>query len=368
MRSLSWTASVLLIALVAGGLMGCRGRTPPQDVTGSSLVFGMDRYYEDPKYNQYTGPATGKDRVLASVNGEAIRREQLDERLVGIVDLRIDEGKPTDPETMDNIRAKLLDTLISLTVERQEAIKENPPVTDEEIQKFVDGLAEDLGGMEELKKELAAAGVSDEEFGRMSKHETQVLKLRENIFNEEVPEPDDEEILEYYRNVGWPRWYNVRTRSIFIEAPLDLPPLERRQKRDEIEMLRARAVDGADFAALAQEYSEDTNTRDVGGDNGWATLSILPPPVRRALKDLAVGAVTDVVEINFPSGEEGFAIFKVIDVTRRPPNDPKVRQVLIGEIKGRKRQELYREWLIEKREDSAIQILDTRLRQILGGV
>jgi parvulin-like peptidyl-prolyl isomerase len=292
----------------------------------------------------------------------------LDERLVGILDIRITEGKPTDPETMDNIRARLLDTLISLTVERQEAIKMNPAVTDEEIQEFVDGLAEDLGGQEELKKELAAAGISDEEFRRISKHETQVLKLRETIFNEEVPDPSDEEIIEYYRNVAWPRWYNVRTRSIFIEAPLDLSPLERRQKRDMIDLLRAQAMDGADFAALAQEYSDDANTRDSGGDNGWATLSILPPPVRRALKDLAVGAVSDVVEINFPPGKEGFAVFKVTDASRRPPGDPKVRQVLIEEIKGGKRQKRYRQWLIEKREGSEIQILDTRLRQILGGV
>jgi parvulin-like peptidyl-prolyl isomerase len=367
MKNLHWIPFAALTVLVLVSVSGCRNDAQPETGMGDHLILGMDRYYEDPKYNRFTGPASGRDRVLARVNEEAIRREQLDERLVGIVDLRTAEGKPTDPETMDHIRARLLDALISLTVERQEAVRLNPEVTDEEIKEFIDELKSGLGEGENLEKELEAAGISEEEFRKISRREAQVIKLREGIFNEEVPEPSEEEVLEYYRNVAWPSWYNVRTRSVFIEAPQDLSPLERRQKRDLIEMLRARAAEGADFASLAQEYSDDENTRDSGGDNGLATLSVLPPPVRRALKDLAIGGITDVVEINFPPGKEGFAIFKVTDVSRRPASDPRVRQVLIEEIKGRKKQERYRQWLIEKRNESRIVILDTKIRQILGG-
>jgi parvulin-like peptidyl-prolyl isomerase len=250
-------------------------------------------------------------------------------------------------------------------VERQEAIRIDPEVTREEVARFRQTIEDRLGGAEKLAEELEQAGIDEKEFSRICEREAKVLKLRSTIFDEEIKEPSDAEIAAYYRDVAWPRWTDVRTRSIFVEAPLGAP-LERQKKREEIEKLRVQAIEGADFAALARQYSEDENTRENGGDNGWATMSILPPYIRRPLHDLSPGGVTDVIEVNYPKGSEGFVIFKMTDVRRRDVKDPVVRQVLVAEIKDRKRQPLYRDWLIQKRNQSKIVIRDSKIRQILG--
>ena len=57
-----------------------------------------------------------------------------------------------------------------------------------------------------------------------------------------------------------------RARHIVIK-PGEL--LSEDKARERIDALRKRIVDGADFEDLARQYSEDTNTANIGGDLGW---------------------------------------------------------------------------------------------------
>src|SRR3546814_17397248 len=41
------------------------------------------------------------------------------------------------------------------------------------------------------------------------------------------------------------------------------------QAKAKLEALRERALNGESFEELARKYSEDTATRDAGGDMGW---------------------------------------------------------------------------------------------------
>jgi len=325
----------------------------------------MDKYYADPKYSQFTGPASGRDRVLARVNGEAIRREQLDERLVGLIDLRLDAGQPVDPQTMDKVRASLLDSLVSLTVERQEALRRNIEVTPEELEAAIARFTEQQGGEELLMEALRESGIDNDEFRRLCEQEVRVRKLREAILAEPVPDPSEEDIQRYYRE-NRDKWTLVRASSIFIEAPRDLPPLERQKKRELAERVRTMAMQGTDFAELAREYSEDPDSREAGGDLGWIAWTRVAEDVRANLRGLAIGAVTDIVEIDAPQGSEGFSIFKLTGLEQPTPDHERLQTVIIAEWKNLKRQEQYRNWLVQKRNDSEIVLLDTTIRDTLG--
>ena len=66
---------------------------------------------------------------------------------------------------------------------------------------------------------------------------------------------------------------------------------------------------GADFAALAQAYSQDAFTRDRGGDLGYFPRGILTSPeVENAAFSLQPGQVSDLIQSN-----QGYHIVQVVD-------------------------------------------------------
>jgi len=77
---------------------------------------------------------------------------------------------------------------------------------------------------------------------------------------------------------------------------------------------KARAP-GADFAALAREYSDGTEAAK-GGDLGWIASYQLPKEKETALFALQAGAVSDVIEAS-----EGSYLYKVVAVEDRRPDE-----------------------------------------------
>lgn len=63
--------------------------------------------------------------------------------------------------------------------------------------------------------------------------------------------------------------------------------------------LRARIMDGEDFAELAAEYSDDVASGADGGDIGYTDGTVFPDALENALLDLEVGEVSDPVRSEF---------------------------------------------------------------------
>ncbi|NZA26711.1 peptidylprolyl isomerase [Luteimonas sp. SJ-92] len=64
------------------------------------------------------------------------------------------------------------------------------------------------------------------------------------------------------------------------------------QARARAETLRARAADGADFATLAAEHSDDAASRERGGDLGWFTAEQFGPEFGGRVASLEDGAIS----------------------------------------------------------------------------
>jgi peptidyl-prolyl cis-trans isomerase C len=71
---------------------------------------------------------------------------------------------------------------------------------------------------------------------------------------------------------------------------------------------------GASFEALAMARSTDAATRFNGGDLGYFTLDVMPPPYQAALKDARPGAVAGPFAV-----DGGFALVKVEDRRLQQP-------------------------------------------------
>lgn len=90
----------------------------------------------------------------------------------------------------------------------------------------------------------------------------------------------------------------------------------------EANSLHARLQEGADFATLARDHSDDP-TAEAGGDMGYLHAGMLSEQATAAIDKLEGGQVTPVLQIL-----EGFAIFRLDD--RVPP-----RQVTFEEARER---------------------------------
>ena len=78
--------------------------------------------------------------------------------------------------------------------------------------------------------------------------------------------------------------------------------------------IEQKLADGGDFAALAEEYSEDFGSSGVGGDLGYSSGDTFPAEFEQALAGLEVGAVSAPVET-----DAGYHIIKLLDIRGNTP-------------------------------------------------
>src|SRR5690606_26224835 len=70
--------------------------------------------------------------------------------------------------------------------------------------------------------------------------------------------------------------------------------------REQAAQLAAQARQGADFAALAREHSDDTGSKAGGGDLGWVVQDgTMVKPFEDALFALQAGEVSEPVKTQF---------------------------------------------------------------------
>jgi hypothetical protein len=133
----------------------------------------------------------------------------------------------------------------------------------------------------------------------------------------------------------------VRLRHILIQtenAPLSTstpghPALSEPEARKKLEEIRQQILSGADFAAMAKKYSEDTATAASGGDMGVLQRDKVVPAVVNAAHTLEPGQVSDILTTPY-----GLEIVQVAG--KRTKSFEEVKQALETELRQSKTEEL----------------------------
>lgn len=87
-----------------------------------------------------------------------------------------------------------------------------------------------------------------------------------------------------------------RARHVLIQADAPSEDTAALAKANEV---LAQAKSGKNFAALAQEYSEDTGSASKGGDLGWADRNVFVGPFSDAVFSMNEGEITGPVKTQF---------------------------------------------------------------------
>lgn len=114
--------------------------------------------------------------------------------------------------------------------------------------------------------------------------------------------------------------------------------------------LKTQIESGAPMATLADEYSEDTGSKGLGGDLGWNTLDNFVPEFAETARNLAVGELSDVIETTF-----GYHILRVEDVRTRDVGLDVVRNQIRNQLSRSRYSESLQIWLSELRAESYVE-------------
>ncbi len=139
----------------------------------------------------------------------------------------------------------------------------------------------------------------------------------------------------------------VHARHILLQ-PNPLRDAEATQ--DRLRELRREIREGADFAALAREHSEDPGSKNQGGDLGWKPEGAFDPAFQQALDALQPGELSPVFRSSF-----GWHVAEVLDRRERDRSDDLRRQQVRQAIFRRKVGEEFEAWSRRLRDEAYVE-------------
>lgn len=280
-----------------------RGRLHRLCISVAFVIFGYCN----------VGIAQDVQRIAAIVNDEIISIYDLENR-IRLVATTAD--LPPRRDVIRRLRPQVLRTMIDERLQLQEAASLNIRVRQREINRTISNLAR----RNRMKLDQLWALLESRQVDR-SALETQVrarlswFKLIDRKFARQVSvgrEEVEEELDRLRLQRGKPR---LRVSEIFLSV--DAPDAER-SVRLTAERLIQQIVNGANFSAIAREFSQST-TAGNGGDLGWITDSELDNELATAIAAMQPGQVSPPLRTL-----TGYHILYLID--RRIPD---VREVAV---------------------------------------
>jgi parvulin-like peptidyl-prolyl isomerase len=146
-----------------------------------------------------------------------------------------------------------------------------------------------------------------------------IEKMLDDEFRAHHVQPTDAQIQQYYEEhkdlfVKDPG--EVQIAHIAVKFPPNATDAQKKAAAEKIIKLYKDAQKSKDFAALAKQNSEDTESAAKGGDLGYFRPGVLPPVIDKMVFATPVGQLTQIVESNL-----GYSFIKVVS-RRGETNSP----------------------------------------------
>ena len=299
--------------------------------------------------------------VWATVNGQQVHRAEVQK----YYNSRMNPQQP--PGSQDealSLTLNILDELINNDILIQRAAKQGLTATDGEVEdKFTElksPFTED-----EFQRQMRDHKVSVDDIKQDIRQQLSVQKLmnREVVAKITVTDRDIADFYAQNRSQFNVTETNYHMAQIMVTPQKD--PQVRNRKNDDattdgearkkIAALLQKIQTGADFNALAMDYSEDPQTAASGGDLGFvpeSALSQSDPALKKAVLGMKPGDVSGVIQL-----KDSYRILKLVAKEtpgQRDLADPQVQQSIRDTIRNRKEQLLRAAYLASARNDARV--------------
>ena len=97
---------------------------------------------------------------------------------------------------------------------------------------------------------------------------------------------------------------------------------------ESIKNIEDKLIEGNDFVTIANEFSEDFVTKDIGGDLEYFEKDIFPPQFDEAIQGLDLNGVSEIIEL-----DDTFHILKITEKNiEKPLSEDQVKDDLMNEL------------------------------------
>jgi parvulin-like peptidyl-prolyl isomerase len=284
---------------------------PAAPAAGSPSAAAAPKGEAAPNTLQNPVPA-GVDpkKPIAKVNGTAITAEQgytIYQMNKAMIEQR---GHALNEQQDQALRAQVLQQLIGEELLFQGAGSAGIKVTPAELDGKLKELHAQAGSEENFKKIMASSGMSDAEVRTELERRLRIDAYEKTIASSKgVTEDVARKFYDENRD-GFKTPELARVQFILLKATDKDPETVRSDSKARAEEAQKKAAGGADFTALAKQYSQD-GTASKGGDVGYFPRGVMFPKFEEYAFTLAPGGVSPVFET-----PKGFNVMKVVE--RKP--------------------------------------------------
>lgn len=269
------------------------------------------------------GPVAAQDvqRIAAVVNEEVISVFDVQQRMRLLI---ASSGLPDTPETQRRIGPQVLRSLIDEALQKQEAERLNIRVTDTDMAEAITRVEQSNnippGAFEPF---LQRQGISPQ--SALDQIRTNIawqkLLSRTVVPTIEIGEDKIDDVVKRIEDNRGVTEFRVGEILLPVDNPADTGDI-----RNLAERLVQQIRDGADFRAVAQQFSK-TATAAIGGDVGWILPGELDPAIDTVITQLKVGEVSD--PLNVP---DGIMIVRLSEQRTNSPPDEGERIVQLRQL------------------------------------
>jgi len=259
------------------------------------------------------------DKVIATVGSELILLSEVEEQYA--------LTEANQGQLPPNARCVILDNLLTQNLLLNQAKLDSVLVTDEEVEVQLNARIERILSLMNNDTEQFEAyyGQSVDEVKERFREDlkAQILteRMRSQIMSNITVTPS--EVKAFFEKIPTDSlpYFNSEVEIGEIVMEPEVNAEQRKMAIDQLSEIRRQIVEeGADFAEMASQYSEDGSAR-VGGDLGWTKRGAFVQAFEAAAYNLEQGEISDVVESEFG--------FHLIQLLGRRGNSINTRHILI---------------------------------------
>ncbi|RUR26761.1 peptidylprolyl isomerase [Vreelandella andesensis] len=290
------------------------------------------------------------DSVVAVVNDGVIMRSELNSRIAQVEQQAQAQGGNLPPR--GELAQQVLERMVMDEIQLQMARQANLSVDDTELNRQLRTIAESNGmTLDEFADNVEADGMALADVREEVRREMLMRQVQQRQISQRVTVTDRD--VERFLNQqpsqqGQAFIEEVRARHVLVELT---PTQNENQARARAEQARQRLQQGADFASVAREFSDDRGSAMNGGELGWVRPGQTVPAFEEAMGTLSANQLSEPVRSQF-----GYHVIEVLERRRQDVTEESRREQVREAIFQRRANEELQTWQREMREQAFVDI------------
>lgn len=259
--------------------------------------------------------------------------------------------------TPESYREQVIDSYAQQYLQQAAINEYDITVSDDEVEQAWQEACDNAGGEDTFLETLSSYGYTEDSYKESLKNNLEVNKLKETVAS--VDDPTDDDIISYL-NDNLDTYNDARRSSnLLISVASDATDEEKEEAKAKAQEALDKINSGElSFEDAVAEYSDDTGSKDDGGDVGWDRLTSFVTEYQDALNNLEEGQVSGIVETTY-----GYHIIKCTgyfhvddSVTSIDQVPEEIQEYISNVVKTQNESTAYNTWWESYQEEADLEI------------